>query len=123
MPRLMIDLPCAASALARASTSNAVSVPSVFIRSAICNIRRLPHRWLAATLEHSRYSAQRTPPSCRRTRGTFCEQIRRRELDVSGSKTHLGLYRENWAVGAAPSLGSSRFGGDVEQSRVGKQNF
>src|SRR5689334_4674555 len=34
MPRLTIDLPAASSALARASTSNAVSVPSVAMRLA-----------------------------------------------------------------------------------------
>src|SRR5262245_55806563 len=34
MPRLMIDLPLASKALARASTSKAVSVPSAFMRAA-----------------------------------------------------------------------------------------
>src|SRR5260370_1400321 len=38
----MIERPCAASALARARTSKAVSVPSTAMRPAICNIRTLP---------------------------------------------------------------------------------
>src|SRR6516162_5704962 len=38
IPRLMIERPCAASALARASTSNAVSVPRTLMRPAVCSI-------------------------------------------------------------------------------------
>src|SRR5712691_1938001 len=41
MPRLMIERPCAARALARASTSKAVSVPSTAMRPAISNMRIL----------------------------------------------------------------------------------
>src|SRR5262249_17389794 len=42
IPRLIIERPCASSALARASTSNADSVPSRPMRPAICNMLAPP---------------------------------------------------------------------------------
>src|SRR5579863_6831463 len=112
MPRLIIERPCAASALARARTSNAVSVPSTAMRPAICNIRTLP-----------RVDALRLSTRCRKP-NRHCERSealshlaprRRARCAVARTATAGGLPAEidgngaaHGANGGSPALGFDR---------------